>query len=146
MRRLVLLSLLFSSLWLAAAPIRSAQRDACVDFRSKNLPPEGERARFTAYIELPKAYISGVCILVNDEGLIKGSLFNEFGVSALDFTYNPERKKVKLHHVMKMMDKWYIRYVLRKDLAQLMQRLQQGETSYENQRRHIKYTLIKLKE
>jgi hypothetical protein len=38
-----------------------------------------------------------------------------------------------------MMDKWYIRRVLRKDLSLLMNCLQKGETQYYNERQHITY-------
>ena len=100
--------------------------------------------RYTAYIEMPKAYLSGICILWHDGDMVKGSLFNEFGVTALDFTYYIYKEKVKLHDVMAQMDKWYIRRVLKKDLRQLMLQLQQGKTTYENQRQHIKYQLTPI--
>ena len=100
---------------------------------------EGERARYTAYIEMSRGYISGVCILVKEEGLIKGSLFNEFGITALDFNYDPRHQKIHLHSVISMMDKWYIRRVLKKDLVQLMLRLQQGQYCCKNERQHITY-------
>ena len=106
---------------------------------------EGGRIRYAASIEMPKAYLSGICVLLREGDVVRGSLFNEFGVTALDFTYHPENQKVKLHHVIKMMDKWYVRRVLRKDLAQLMLRLQQGETTYHNERRHITYQFKTLK-
>ena len=102
---------------------------------------EGGRIRYAASIEMPKAYLSGICVLLREGDVVRGSLFNEFGVTALDFTYHPESQKVKLHHVIKIMDKWYIRRVLRKDLAQLMLRLQQGETTYRNERHNITYQL-----
>lgn len=107
---------------------------------------EGERARYAAYIEMPKAYVSGICVLLQEDGLIKGSLFNEFGITALDFTYNPQRDKIKLHSVMKMMDKWYIRKVLKKDLRQVMKTLKEGQTEYTNQRRHIVYRFHGIEE
>lgn len=107
---------------------------------------EGERAKYTAYIEMPKAYVSGICVLLQEDGLIKGSLFNEFGITALDFTYNPQRDKIKLHSVMKMMDKWYIRKVLKKDLRQVMKTLKEGQTEYTNQRRHIVYRFHGIEE
>lgn len=102
---------------------------------------EGRRIRYAASIEMPKAYLSGICVLLREGDVVRGSLVNEFGVTALDFTYHPESQKVKLHHVIKIMDKWYIRRVLRKDLAQLMLRLQQGETTYRNERHNITYQL-----
>lgn len=107
---------------------------------------DGERAKYAAYIEMPKAYVSGICVLLQEDGLIKGSLFNEFGITALDFTYNPQRDKVKLHSVMKMMDKWYIRKVLKKDLRQVMKALKEGQTEYTNQRRHIVYRFHGIEE
>ena len=107
---------------------------------------EGERAKYAAYIEMPKAYVSGICVLLQEDGLIKGSLFNEFGITALDFTYNPQRDKIKLHSVMKMMDKWYIRKVLKKDLHQVMKTLKEGQTEYTNQRRHIVYRFHGIEE
>ena len=107
---------------------------------------EGERAKYAAYIEMPKAYVSGICVLLQEDGLIKGSLFNEFGITALDFTYNPQRDKIKLHSVMKMMDKWYIRKVLKKDLRQVMKTLKEGQTEYTNQRRHIVYRFHGIEE
>ena len=107
---------------------------------------DGERAKYAAYIEMPKAYVSGICVLLQEDGLIKGSLFNEFGITALDFTYNPQRDKIKLHSVMKMMDKWYIRKVLKKDLRQVMKTLKEGQTEYTNQRRHIVYRFHGIEE
>ena len=107
---------------------------------------DGERAKYAAYIEMPKAYVSGICVLLQEDGLIKGSLFNEFGITALDFTYNPQRDKIKLHSVMKMMDKWYIRKVLKKDLRQVMKALKEGQTEYTNQRRHIVYRFHGIEE
>lgn len=107
---------------------------------------DGERAKYAAYIEMPKAYVSGICVLLQEDGLIKGSLFNEFGITALDFTYNPQRDKIKLHSVMKMMDKWYIRKVLKKDLRQVMKTLKKGQTEYTNQRRHIVYRFHGIEE
>lgn len=107
---------------------------------------DGERAKYAAYIEMPKAYVSGICVLLQEDGLIKGSLFNEFGITALDFTYNPQRDKIKLHSVMKMMDKWYIRKVLKKDLRQVMKTLKEEQTEYTNQRRHIVYRFHGIEE
>lgn len=102
---------------------------------------EGECRQYTAYIEMPKGYVSGVCVLQKENDDIKGCLFNEFGITALDFTYNTARRKMTLHNVIKMMDKWYIRRVLRKDVAQLMQCLEKGETHYQNASRHISYQM-----
>ncbi len=131
MRRLVLIYFLFISI---VSGIKIQAQSA--------LPlQEGESRQYAAYIEMPRGYISGVCVLQKADDTIKGCLFNEFGITSLDFTYYPTRKKVKLHHVIKMMDKWYIRRVLRKDIALLMLSMEEGKTKYLNERRHIIYQL-----
>ena len=136
MRRLVRICLLFSSLFLVIGT------HAQTTFPTA----DGERSRYDAYIELSRAFISGICALQREDGVVNGCLFNEFGITALDFTYYPERKKVKLHHVLKAIDKWYIRRVLRKDLAQLFTGLQNGETRYRNDRQKITYLFTPIEE
>ena len=91
-----------------------------------------------------RGYVSGLLVLLHEEGMVKGSLFNEFGITALDFTYDRRKDKVKLHTVVKMMDKWYIRKVLRRDLREVMERLEQGDSIYENKRRKITYKFTPL--
>lgn len=107
---------------------------------------EGEKARYSAYIEMPRGYISGICVLVNDGEVVKGCLFNEFGITALDFSYDIQKQKVKLHSVIKMMDKWYIRRVLKKDLRQMMVCLQNDIYEYRNERHHIIYQFTPMEE
>lgn len=107
---------------------------------------DGERARYDVKIDIKKAYISGVCMMVMDEGIVKASIVNEFGLSAVDFTYNPTKDKVKILNVMSKMDKWYIRRVLRKDFRYIMHQLSQGIYTYENKKQHITYTFNPLKD
>ncbi len=100
---------------------------------------DGERIRYAASIEMPRGWVSGTCVLKKDSDTVRGSLFNEFGFTAIDFCYYPQRRKVKLVSVMDLLDKWYIRRVLRKDLARLLERLQQGDTQYRNDCKRITY-------
>lgn len=141
MRRSMQSCLLFISLLLSVLTSRLYAQTA--------FPADGESIRYTAYIEHrinteKHGYVSGICILHRDGDTVHGSLFNEFGITALDFTYHLEKKKVKLHTVMPMMNKWYIRKVLRKDLRQLMTGLQNGETTWKDERYHIEYQLTPL--
>ena len=136
MRRSMRSCLLFISLLLSVLTSRL--------YAQTTFPADGESIRFTAYIEMEKGYVSGICILHRDGDTVHGSLFNEFGITALEFTYRLERKKVKLHTVMPMMNKWYIRKVLKKDLRQLMTGLQNGETTWKDERYHIEYQLTPL--
>lgn len=104
------------------------------------LPQEdGSRVKFNAMIEMPQGYVSGVCVILREGDMLKGSIFNEFGITAMDFTFNPSKGKVKLVSVLPMLNKWYIKRTLKGDLKKVMLALERGETSYENQRRHIIY-------
>jgi len=104
----------------------------------------GDRAKYDVKIDIRKAYISGVCMMVNDEGIIKASIMNEFGLSAMDFTYDTNKKKVKILSVMSKMNKWYIKKVLKKDLKQMMDLLRQDIFTYENKKYQITYTFKPL--
>lgn len=106
----------------------------------------GAKVKYDATIEMNKGYISGVCVLLHERNGVKGCLFNEFGISALSFTYFPDRDDVKLEEVINMLDKWYIRKVLRKDLLQLMKNLQQGIGTYHNEKYKIDYKFSLLKD
>lgn len=138
MKRFRLVCLWCVSLWVMLSPTRLPAQV----FPSN----DGEQLKYTASIEMQRAYLSGICVLQHDGNEIKGSLFNEFGITALDFTYDLQKEKIRLHSLISMMDKWYIRKTLRKDLRLLMRNMQNGLTEYTNQRRHIKYQLTPLKD
>ncbi len=119
----------------------------CQDEGADRFPDSlGERVKYDATIEMKKGYLSGICILLRKEEGVRGCLFNEFGISALDFIYYPDKEKVKLEGVIEMLDKWYIKKVLRKDLALLMKNLQQGIGTYRDEKYKINYKFSLLKE
>ena len=105
---------------------------------------EGDRVRLTAMIEMPKGYVSGICVMYNDGEDIKVSIFNEFGISAIDFSYSLRKDKVRLLGVIKMLNKWYIRRILKSDLRKLMHALQKGEIEYRNEKYKIDYKFSPL--
>ncbi len=107
---------------------------------------EGEKARYSVQIDFKKAYISGVGIMAMQDGVINGSVFNEFGVSALAFSYNPKKDKVKILSVISKMNKWYIKKVLKRDLRQMMHLLANDETTYKDEKFNITYTFTPLEE
>lgn len=67
-------------------------------------------------IEMDKGYVSGIMILHETDDEVKGSMINEFGVSALDFVYTKKSDKLKLLHVISFLNKWYVKQVLRNDI------------------------------
>lgn len=99
----------------------------------------GSRAKFSTNIEMSKGYLSGISVLVRETDVFRGVLFNEFGITALEFTYNPQKKKVKLEQVIAMLDKWYIRRVIKKDLQCVIENLLKGISQYKDEKYHISY-------
>lgn len=106
----------------------------------------GSREKYAATIEMGKGYVSGIFVLaVDDQGKgYRGVLFNEFGLTAFELTYGGPGTKVKLTHVMKMLNKWYIKRVLRKDMAHVIDHIFNGISTYRNEKHHITYKFVKL--
>ena len=67
-------------------------------------------------IEMGKGHISGILITKEYDGRIAGTMINEFGVTALSFVYDRKKDTIRLLDVMSMLNKWYIKRVLKKDL------------------------------
>lgn len=138
MKQLARVCLIFVSLTFLTAHFSTVNAQVC--FPSV----QGEKAKYSAYIDMPQGYVSGVCVLFNEGTVIQGSLFNEFGITALSFSYDLKKEKIKLYSVVKLMDKWYIKKILKKDLKQLMKCLQKGESVYQNEKYHITYSFSTL--
>lgn len=116
----------------------------------------GSSQYYNAQIILPKAEVTGICILKADSDGVAGCLVNEFGIKALDFTYDDAKQRIKLHSVISFMDKWYIRCTLRKDISLLLrekevsqknyvrQTIDDGSIRLENKKRKIVYILTPI--
>lgn len=115
--------------------------------------------RFSFQIETSKAFMSGVLLANEDEENIYGSMVNEFGISAIDFSYSKRKQKVKLINVIGFLNKWYIKYVLKNDMKFCIHVLygtpHKQSNKYEvtrtvdtisilNHKRNIKYTFSPL--
>lgn len=72
--------------------------------------------RYSFRIETPKAYVSGIMIASREHDIINGSMINEFGISAIDFSYSEKKGKVRLINVVSFLNKWYMKQVLKKDI------------------------------
>ncbi len=99
-------------------------------------------------------------MLVSDNNEnITGSMINEFGVSAIDFSYSREKQKVKLWSVVNFLNKWYIKRVLKNDIKFCLHVLfeipYQKKHTYEiirkadcveilNTKQHLKYSFSPL--
>ena len=83
-------------------------------------PPGSERAEYAMRLEVKKIDITGILVLKQTaEGEIRGAMMNEFGVSALNLTVTPDRRKVKLLNVSPLLNKWYIKRAIRADMKYL---------------------------
>lgn len=138
MKQLARVCLIFVSLTFLTAHFNTINAQVC--FPSV----QGEKAKYSAYIDMPQGYVSGVCVLFNEGTVIQGSLFNEFGITALNFSYDIKKEKIKLYSVVKLMDKWNIKRILKKDLKQLMKCLQKGESVYQDEKYHVTYSFSTL--
>lgn len=78
---------------------------------------ENSSAKFYMDIDFGKAEVSGLLILRPTEQEIKGAVVNEFGVSILNFVYDRSNGKLKIENIAKMLDKWYIKRILKQDIA-----------------------------
>ncbi len=78
--------------------------------------------------------ITGICVMnTSPENEVVGTVINEFGVKAFDFTYADGKTKVL--NVVAMLDKWYIRKVLKKDLTFILSNMPEGKDTVKKKRR-----------
>lgn len=78
-----------------------------------------ETTRYTVAITFRKASFSGICVTKRMDGIISGSIVNEFGIRAFDFKMSENRRRVRLLNVMKPLDKCLIRKTIARDLKRL---------------------------
>ena len=70
--------------------------------------------------------ITGICMVSQSpDGQTTGTIVNEFGVKAFDFIIS--KGKVKIINVIKPLDRWYIRKVLKKDFGFTFQHIPEGK-------------------
>ena len=74
---------------------------------------------YRVHMQARNANLDGVMAVKLIDGSIKGVVVNDFGIKAFAFTISHDRKKVKLHDVMPMLNHWYIKRVLKSDLRLL---------------------------
>lgn len=115
--------------------------------------------KHTFQIETSNGFISGILLVNESDEYINGSMINEFGVSAIDFSYSKEKQKVKLLNVISFLNKWYIKQVLKNDIKFCLHVLYntpfKKKHNYEvtrtidsvtiiNNKRHLKYSFSPL--
>ena len=136
-RFLLLISLIFY-LFSISLNIARAQESVVVN-QKPLLDSLGVKEKYATTIELPNGYLSGISVIKRETLCYRGVLFNEFGITALEFTYDAYKKKIRFVQLIAMLNKWYIRRLLKKDLPYVMENLFRGISTYKNEKYHIIY-------
>ncbi len=106
----------------------------------------GEKRNFQLTVEFNQAYLQGMMIVKRVGSEMVCTCINEFGIKAFDFRYNLEREKGRMQDVIKFLNKWYIKRIIRKDLCRIfenMERLEQkdGVVDLSGLELSVKYTM-----
>ena len=137
-----LISINFIFLFFSLSLNTATAQDSIVVYQIPLQDSLGLKARFATTIEMSKGYLSGISIIKREAHWYYGVLFNEFGITALEFTYDPYKKKIRLVQLIAMLNKWYIRRLLKKDLRYVMENLFKGISMYKNEKYHISYKFL----
>ena len=83
-------------------------------------------SEYTFFMQARGQEITGICMVSQSpDGQTTGTIVNEFGVKAFDFII--DNGKVRIINVIKPLNRWYIRKVLRKDFGFAFQHIRQGK-------------------
>ena len=111
---------------------------------------QGRMDRYKVQIDIQDAYLSGVCIIRDVEGLLTGAVVNEFGVSAVTFRYNKTKDKVKILSLAAAMKRPGVKVLLKNDLRNIMRDYCLSEVGfktvyiYENPKYRMKYNFTPI--
>lgn len=143
---------------------------------TESLRSDEQMNRYQVSIKVKDNTITGICLLKKVEDGWRGSMINEMGARAFDFTVT--EKKATLVNTISMMDKWYIRNTIAADLHFLFEadnphvafqrkttryvedenlvvrlknkksitRMADGSIVMENLKRNIVYSLVEIEE
>lgn len=100
---------------------------------------DGDKVCYNLQIEIRESYVSGICIMVNNDGLIMSSIVNEFGVSMIDFTYSENKNKVKIRSVIGSLNRWYVKRLIKRSLRGMLKAMKFGDTEYIDTKNKIRY-------
>lgn len=119
-------------------------------------PDKDGKCSFNLEMDIRGHSITGLTIMQQGDGEVRGTVVNQMGLKAFDFIYNETRQKVELQNVVKMMNRWYIRRVLRRDLRFLFSHSSNAHNRshtlivtpdsvrLQNTRQHINYLFTSL--
>ena len=120
---------------------------------------QDESRQYNLLMQIRGQEMTSICMMELADGQnIVGTVMNEFGVKAFDFTFNG--KKAKICNVVGPLNKWYIRKILKADFSFILSNIRQGsdvtkkkrkltflpdgEIQFTNDRYNIHYTFTPL--
>ena len=142
------------SLWLLLFFSCAATHDAPTQaVPGKSIFDTDEVSQYRVLIKIAQTELTGILVLKYMNTEWRGSLINEFGIKAFDFTAS--QKKCKLQNVIPFLNKWYIRQTIESDFAYLLwneqsikgkslTRLPDGTFLLKNEKRGIEYLLERI--
>lgn len=106
---------------------------------------QSSNSRYTVNIEIGNAYVSGICIIHEQEDAVTVSIMNEFGISALSYRYDRHRDRIKIISMVRQLRKPGMKRVLKSDLKVIMKSISKSKSlTHENRRYNIKYHFAPL--
>lgn len=106
---------------------------------------QSSNSRYTVNIEIGNAYVSGICIMHEQEDAVTVSIMNEFGISALSYRYDRNRDRIKIISMVRQLRKPGMKRVLKSDLKVIMKSIDKGESlTHQNIRYNINYHFAPL--
>lgn len=106
---------------------------------------QSSNSRYTVNIEIGNAYVSGICIMHEQEDAVTVSIMNEFGISALSYRYDRHRDRIKIISMVRQLRKPGMKRVLKSDLKVIMKSISKSESlTHENRRYNINYHFAPL--
>lgn len=98
---------------------------------------EGERRDYSVMFKFKDSALTGVCIIKCVDNVLIGTIVNEFGIKAMDFTVTADSRKVRLVNVLPVLDKWYIRKIVKADFKYMFSNSDRGELRLSDKKRSI---------
>ena len=100
---------------------------------------------YNLFMQIRGRELTALCVMeLKADSSIVGTVVNEFGMKAFDFSF--VNGKAKVFNVIAFLDKWYIRKILRRDLRQLFHAMQEGRGEYRDEKYKMLFRFTPLTE
>ena len=95
--------------------------------------------KYLMQIDFGRGYAGGICVMKWDGTCVNASMFNEFGVSVLVYSYEPAKGKVRILKGAGPLGRGKTKRVLKRDLSVIMSELDNKDYIYIDPQTGITY-------